>query len=109
MVRVHIEEPRQESQPEPEQFMFNPSQARVPAGPPIQIAGRTFHGGEWVPKEFENLATPAQKQMLHQAHQQSVQNRMGKGPPDKEKMHTTITEHVAGDLSGADAAARRDA
>jgi len=98
VIRVHQPQPAER---QPQQFMFNPSQARVPAGSgAMNIGGREFHGGEWVPKEFENMATPAQKQAMHGGHRQSAEGRMAKGPVDVKGLRTTIGEHVSGEGLG---------
>lgn len=78
----------------PQQYAFNPDQARVPAGKgPIIIAGRPFEGGEWVPEEFESQATPAQKAMLHEAHTGSAEKKLASGPANTVQMHVMTAPH----------------
>lgn len=88
-------------QDKPIQYAFNPEQARVPAGQgPISIGGRSFKGGEWVPKEFETMATPAQKKMLHEKQEESTNEKLEKGPVNTGQIRMTVAGHADKELSG---------
>ncbi len=75
----------------PQQYAFNPSQARVPAGQgPMTIAGQEYRGGQWVPEQIAEQASPEQKKILEAGHRASAEEKMGRGPVSPKGMKIRV-------------------
>lgn len=77
-----------------EQYAFNPNQPRSPKPQGVTIAGRYFSPGKFIPKEFTEVATPAQKAAIGEKKETSKGERMAKGPNDHKATRARAEEHM---------------
>ncbi len=74
------------------------AQARAPKGG-VQIGGKWFAGGRWIPNEDMVKASPEEKARLTKATDDAAEKRKGRGSVDVEALKGSLAEHADRELS----------